>query len=71
MLTMTSFPLHALRLLLILCCSGSDALADALKVAVFDVDATPPLGMMMAYDPAKGQDPLALRARDQRAARSL
>src|ERR1700709_2644887 len=37
--------------------------ADELKVAVFDVDATPPVGAMMAYDPVKAQGELGLRAR--------
>jgi hypothetical protein len=37
--------------------------ADELKVAVFDVDATPPVGSMMAYDPVKAQGELGLRAR--------
>ncbi|MDR3406552.1 MAG: hypothetical protein P4L99_28970 [Chthoniobacter sp.] len=37
--------------------------ADDLKVAVFDVDATPPVGTMMAYDPVKAQGELGLRAR--------
>jgi hypothetical protein len=36
---------------------------DKLKVAVFDVDATPPVGSMMAYDPVKAQGELGLRAR--------
>jgi len=34
-----------------------------LKLAVFDVDATPPVGTMMAYDPVKSQGELGLRAR--------
>jgi hypothetical protein len=34
-----------------------------LKLAVFDVDVTPPLGSMMAYDPVKRVDELTLRAR--------
>ncbi|EDY17818.1 conserved hypothetical protein-signal peptide and transmembrane prediction [Chthoniobacter flavus Ellin428] len=37
--------------------------ADELKVAVFDVDATPPVGSMMAYDPVRVQGELGLRAR--------
>jgi hypothetical protein len=36
---------------------------DALRVAVFDVDATPPLGSAMAYDPVKRLDDLTLRCR--------
>lgn len=35
----------------------------ALKVATFDVDATPPVGSAMAYDPVKRQDELTLRCR--------
>src|SRR5438874_1525544 len=37
--------------------------ADELKVAVFDVDATPPVGSMMAYNPVNSQGELGLRAR--------
>ncbi len=37
--------------------------ASALKVATFDVDATPPLGSAMAYDPVKRLDELTLRCR--------
>src|SRR3954468_15421470 len=36
---------------------------DALKLATFDVDATPPLGSDMAYDPVKRLDELTLRCR--------
>jgi len=35
----------------------------ALRVATFDVDATPPVGSMMAYDPVTNQWDLGLRAR--------
>src|SRR5262245_13958534 len=35
----------------------------AVKVATFDVDATPPLGSAMAYDPVKRLDELTLRCR--------
>lgn len=35
----------------------------AIKVATFDVDATPPLGSPMAYDPVKRLDELTLRCR--------
>lgn len=38
-------------------------IAAPLKVATFDVDATPPLGAPMAYDPVKRLDELTLRAR--------
>ncbi len=37
--------------------------AEGLKLAVFDVDVTPPVGSMMAYDPVKAQGELGLRAR--------
>lgn len=37
--------------------------ADGLRLAVFDVDATPPLGSAMAYDPVKRLDELTLRCR--------
>jgi len=35
----------------------------AVRIAVFDVDATPPLGTEMAYDPVKRLDELTLRCR--------
>jgi hypothetical protein len=41
---------------------GVQAIADV-KIAVFDVDATPPLGSPMAYDPVKRLDELTLRCR--------
>jgi hypothetical protein len=34
-----------------------------LSVAVFDIDATPPIGSMMAYDPVTNKWDLGLRAR--------
>lgn len=37
--------------------------AAAIKIATFDVDATPPLGSAMAYDPVKRLDELTLRCR--------
>jgi len=37
--------------------------AEGLKLAVFDIDVTPPLGSMMAYDPVQGQGELGLRGR--------
>ena len=47
--------------------SGSDAAyaqeAPTVKLALFDVDATPPLGSAMAYDPAIRIDELSLRCR--------
>src|SRR5438876_1837880 len=39
------------------------AVPPAVKVATFDVDATPPLGSAMAYDPVKRLDELTLRCR--------
>jgi hypothetical protein len=41
----------------------TDAADETAKVAVFDVDATPPVGYHMAYDPVKRHDELTLRAR--------
>jgi hypothetical protein len=58
-----------------LLCAGGDVLpaaqslipppapASALRVATFDVDATPPVGSMMAYDPVTNHWELGLRAR--------
>ena len=37
--------------------------AEGLRLAVFDVDVTPPVGSMMAYDPVKAQGELGLRGR--------
>ena len=34
-----------------------------IKIATFDIDATPPLGSAMAYDPVKRLDELTLRCR--------
>jgi hypothetical protein len=47
-------------LLLLLAAVG---FAEPVKVATFDVDATPPLGSAMAYDPVKRVDDLTLRCR--------
>jgi hypothetical protein len=41
----------------------SQFLAGGLRVAVFDVDATPPVGSMLAYDPMRNSWDLELRAR--------
>lgn len=43
-------------------CSAADP-EPALKIATFDVDATPPVGSMMAYDVVKRLDDLPLRCR--------
>src|SRR5436190_6699967 len=37
--------------------------SSQLSVAVFDIDATPPIGSMMAYDPVTNKWDLGLRAR--------
>ncbi|MFZ2279140.1 MAG: hypothetical protein WAW39_15145 [Prosthecobacter sp.] len=37
--------------------------AESVRIATFDVDATPPLGAAMAYDPVKRVDDLTLRCR--------
>src|SRR5437762_7050275 len=36
---------------------------SGLRLAVFDIDATPPVGTMMAYDPVTNKCDLGLRAR--------
>src|SRR5688500_2238236 len=41
----------------------SHADETAVRVATFDVDATPPVGSAMAYDPVKRLDELTLRCR--------
>ncbi len=44
--------------------AGQDALPpQPIKIATFDVDATPPLGSEMAYDPVKRVGELSLRSR--------
>src|SRR4249920_1103153 len=43
--------------------AGLQASEPAVKLAVFDVDATPPLGSAMAYDPVKRLDEMTLRCR--------
>ncbi len=44
-------------------CFRSLVVADGMKLVTFDVDATPPLGSAMAYDPVKRLDELTLRCR--------
>ena len=51
------------RLLTALLSLAAVGLAEPVKVATFDVDATPPLGSAMAYDPVKRLDDLTLRCR--------
>lgn len=51
---------------LVIACGDSFASADepaAIRLAVFDVDATPPVGSYMAYDPVRRLDELTLRCR--------
>ncbi|HUS97450.1 MAG TPA: gamma-glutamyltransferase, partial [Hyphomicrobiaceae bacterium] len=63
------FSLHLIGWLLVLACiTGQPAAAttpraEGLRLAVFDVDATPPIGSMMAYNPVKAQGDLGLRGR--------
>jgi hypothetical protein len=64
-----------LALAVSLLCAGGDVLfaaqsatptpsaASGLRVATFDVDATPPIGSMLAYDPVTNHWDLGLRAR--------
>ena len=54
----------ATAFLLIFLFAGNVRTAEAdLKVATFDIDATPPVGSMMAYDRVLRQDDLPLRCR--------
>jgi hypothetical protein len=43
--------------------SATNAAPAGLRVATFDIDATPPIGSMMAYDPVTNRWDLGLRAR--------
>src|SRR5439155_19950111 len=43
--------------------SADRAAPPGIQVATFDVDATPPVGTAMAYDPVKRHDELTLRCR--------
>jgi hypothetical protein len=54
---------HRLLVLFVVVFFSAQAWGDDLKIALFDVDATPPVGSMMAYDPVKVQGELGLRAR--------
>ena len=57
----------AVRIALAFLFSGAMGVSGAevvpLRVATFDVDATPPLGYMMAYDPVVRLDAMTLRCR--------
>ncbi|MCS7470474.1 hypothetical protein NZK35_27805 [Stieleria sp. ICT_E10.1] len=63
--------LHALVFLALLALSwlpdlaarGHAAERNAVKIATFDLDVTPPVGSMMAYDPVRRSDELGLRCR--------
>ena len=63
------FSIHVVRWLLTLACftgpltAATTLRAEDLRLAVFDVDVTPPVGSMMAYDPVKAQGELSLRGR--------
>ena len=49
-----------------LCSTGNAPAADddaGLRIATFDMDVTPPIGGLLAYDPVVGQWELGLRAR--------
>ena len=52
-----------MRYLFLLIASVGFISAAHVKVATFDVDATPPLGAAMAYDTVKGIDDLTQRCR--------
>ena len=53
-----------IRIILCLCILSISLLAGtSLRVATFDVDATPPVGSWMAYDQVKRLDELSLRCR--------
>jgi hypothetical protein len=57
---------HSFRcsiLLVVLCLATATLAADGLRLATFDVDATPPVGSMLAYDPVVRVDELTLRCR--------
>jgi len=43
--------------------TAANSLPTALSLAVFDIDATPPVGSLMAYDPVTNKWDLGLRAR--------
>ena len=50
-------------LLVALCSYGATPATEGLRLATFDVDATPPVGSMLAYDPVVRVDELTLRCR--------
>ncbi|MFZ2641467.1 MAG: hypothetical protein WA117_10750 [Verrucomicrobiia bacterium] len=50
-------------LLVALCAYAATPTTEGLRLATFDVDATPPVGSMLAYDPVVRVDELTLRCR--------
>jgi len=56
-------PIAALLVIFALVFLSGTLRAEGLRLAVFDVDVTPPVGSMMAYDPVKGPGELGLRGR--------
>src|SRR5215510_12311689 len=62
---MKRLPLAAALLLMVTCAKmpAHAAEPEHVKIATFDVDATPPVGSAMAYDPVKRLDELTLRCR--------
>jgi hypothetical protein len=66
-LFMLRYPLFAVLVCLFSATPGGGCIAQAeesaLRLATFDVDATPPVGTAMAYDLVKRHDELSLRAR--------
>lgn len=54
--------MRPLLLVLFLLCGVNAGFAESLRVGTFDVDASPPIGSPLAYDPTKGiEDPLSCR----------
>ncbi len=69
-MVMTRLGLMLVSLLGVVALSASDAASDepvgstsGLRLARFDIDVTPPVGSMMAYDPVRSIGELSLRAR--------
>jgi len=60
---MTFRPFRRSITLVGLCVATAALAADGLRLATFDVDATPPVGTMLAYDPVVRVDELTLRCR--------
>lgn len=60
---MTSRSFRRSATLAAFCLATAALAADGLRLATFDVDATPPVGSMLAYDPVVRVDELTLRCR--------